>query len=268
MYNYEENREVCIMRTARGVATLKREKIGTTVLESTMRGLKDLLNRNPQKIRTIGEAIDLICGLTTDVNPRFAAVIVDFCDRQADELTEEIRACRDSEASAFDLAEKRGARDSFEALADHYRAYRAPEEPKRIGYKRIDLMGGDYLVCPEEWPILNEWDAEYCSHVVVIEIAGGGNYNAPHFIYLRPNDDMMTERDKEKAIGLALEAWPGMRRVLEDEIPLVYDSEGRALNRDEHIKGPLICFFRIRDAREYTSEKDAPYGAMIVRASV
>lgn len=263
----KENREVYIMRTARGVSAPKREKIGTTVLESTMRGLKDLLNRSPQKIRTIGEAIDLICGLTTDVNPRFAAEIVDFCDRKADELTEEMRAYRDSEASAFDLAEKRGARDSFEALADHYRVYRAPEEPKRIAFKRIDLLGGDYLVCPEEWPVLNERAAEYCSHVVVIEIAGGGNYNAPHFIYFKPNDDMMSEEEKEDAIRLAGDAWPGMRRVLKDEIPLVYDSEGRALNRDEHIKGPLICFFRIRDAREYTSKNDAPYGAMIVRRS-
>lgn len=254
------------MRTAKGVTAPTREKIGTTVLRSTMLGIKDLLNRRPQTFRTIGEVIDSICAFSTEVNPRFAAEIVDFCDRRADELTDEIRASRDSEASSFALAEKREAREFFESVADHYRVYRAPEEPKRIAYKRIDLMGGDYLVCPEEWPVLNERDAEYCSHVVVIEIAGGGNYNAPHFIYLRPNDDMMTEKEEQEAIELAANEWPGMYRVLKDEIPLVYDSEGRALNRDEHIKGPLICFFRIRDAREFTRQDEAPYGAMIIRS--
>lgn len=242
----------------------KREKLGTTVLESTFDGLRKLQARRPDA-RSIGEAIDLVCGLLLDVDPCVAKELRDHCRSMADAYDGQITSRGTAARNGYAFAEKARAMRTYADLADYLNDFCPADDDKLVGMRRVDLKGGDFLVCPESWPILNEGDAPYSSHVIVIEIAGGGDYGAPHFVYLKGDDGYITDGEKREALDIAKSMWPGMIRVLEDEVPLVYDSAGKPLNEDEHLKAPIVCYFRMPEASKCTRKEDAPYGAMVFR---
>lgn len=243
----------------------KREKLGTTVLESTLDGLRELQARRPDA-RSIGEAIDLVCGLLLDVDPRVAEELRDHCRNMADAYDGQIASLGTAARNGYAFAEKARAMRSYADLADYLNDFCPADDDRLVGMRRVDLKGGDYLVCPESWPILNEGDAPHCSQVVVIEVAGGDDYGAPHFVYLKSKPGSITGPEKDEALELAQKIWPDMGRVLLDEVPLVYDSEGNPLNEREHLEAPIVCYFMMPEASECSRKEDAPYGAMIFRA--
>ena len=243
----------------------KREKLGTTVLESTMNGLKRLQARRPEQARSIGDAIDLVCGLLLEVDPSMAEELRSHCEDKAAEFDGQMMALGATGRDSYAFAEKARVMRAYADLADYLSDFCPVEDDKLHGMRRLELKDGDYLVCPEAWPILNEADAPHCSHVVVIEVAGGGDYDAPHFVYLKPEPGWINDAQKDDALERAQKVWPGMEKVLLDEVPLVCDSEGRPLNEREHLKAPIVCYFTMPEAAQCRRKEDAPYGAMVFR---
>lgn len=244
----------------------KREKLGTTVLESTMNGLKRLQARRPGQARSIGEAIDLVCGLLLEVDPCMAEELRRHCEDKVAELDGQMMVLGAAGRDSYAFAEKARVKSAYSELADYLSDFCPMDDDRLYGMRRLELKDGDYLVCPEEWPILNEADASHCSHVVVIEVAGAGDYDAPHFVYLKSGPGWITDMQKDDALERAQKVWPGMEKVLLEEVPLVYDSEGRPLNEREHLKAPIVCYFSMPEAAQCSRREDAPYGAMVFRA--
>lgn len=244
----------------------RKGKLGTTVLESTLEKLKRFQGKRPESIRSTGEAIDYVCDMTLDMDPKAAKELLAFCAGRVNAYGLKLGNFNVSEVDGYAFAETNRILATYAKLVDFLQDYCESGESGYMGMMRIDLKGGDYFVCPDSWPILNECDAPYSSHVVVIEIAGGGDYGAPHFVYLKGDDGRITDGEKREALDLAKSMWPGMIRVLEDEVPLVCDSAGKPLNEDEHLKAPIVCYFRMPEASECRREEDAPYGAMVFRA--
>lgn len=242
----------------------KREKLGTTVLETTLEGLRKLQARRPDA-RSIGEAIDLVCGLLLEIDPCVAKELRDHCRSMADAYGSQIASLGIAGRNGYAFAEKTRAMKAYADLADYLNDFCPVDDDRLVGMRRVELKGGDYLVCPESWPILNENDAPRCSQVVVIEVAGGDDYGAPHFVYLKSGSGPITGQERDEALELAQKAWPGMERVLLDEVPLVYDSKGRPLNEIEHLEAPIVCYFMMPEAAQCARREDAPYGAMVFR---
>lgn len=253
-------------RMAKVLADSRKSKLGTTVLDSTLEKLKRFQEKRPDEIRSTGEAIDYVCDMTLDMDPRLAKELLAFCASRVKTYGVQLGSFNVSETDGYAFAETNRMLATYSKFVDFLGGYCESEKLVNAPMARVDLKDGDYFVCPDSWPILNEYDAPYCSFVVVIEIAGGGNYDAPHFVYLKSDDGYITDKEKGEALDLAKSMWPGMIRVLEDEVPLVCDSAGKPLNEDEHLKAPIVCYFRMPEASECSRKEDAPYGAMIFRA--
>lgn len=244
---------------------VKKVKLGTTVLESTLEGLKALQGKRPDVIRSTGEALDMVAGLMLNIDPTVAMELMDFCSGRAETYARELRGFTIAESDGFAYAEKSRIHGTFSGLADYMKIYCEPGDARAEGMRRIDLKDEDYVIFPGSWVVLNEASAPKSSHVVVIEVRGGSRYGAPHFVYFKERDGWMTDFEKKDALGLAERAWPGMAEVLHDEVPLVYDSDGRPLNEEDHLSAPIVCFFNMLSASDYRRPSDAPYGAMVVR---
>lgn len=243
---------------------MKKIKYGTTVQETTPGRIDELRRKNPESIRSTGEAIDYLCNLLTGLTPRFAKVLEDTCAKEIQLITNEMRALPIDGTEELTFSTKELEREQFQRLYDHLSLYyEEAEEPQ--GMRRVNLLGGDYAVFPSSWTLLEPGDcAKSCSQVGIIEIRGGSKYDAPHFVFFHNGD--YNQRDK---LQRATKLWPRMNDVIRDEVKLVTDDEGHYLNMDEHLAAPIICYFNLLDASYYQSmELEPPYGAMIYRSNV
>lgn len=243
---------------------MKKIKYGTTVQETTPAKIDELRRKNPQSIRSTGEAIDYLCNLLTGLTPRFAKALKDTCAKEIHLITNEMRALPIDGSEELTFSAKELEREQFQRLYDHLSLY-YEETIEPQGMRRIDLLGGDYAVFPSSWTLLEPNNcAESCSQVGIIEIRGGAKYDAPHFVFFHNGE--YNQKDK---LQRATKLWPRMTDVIRDEVKLVTDVEGKYLNMDEHLAAPIICYFNLLEASYYQSmELEPPYGAMIYRNNV
>ncbi len=243
---------------------MKKIKYGTTVQETTPAKIDELRRKNPQSIRSTGEAIDYLCNLLTGLTPRFAKALKDTCEKEIRLITNEMRALPIDGSEELTFSTKELEREQFQRLYDHLSLY-YEETIEPQGMRRIDLLGGDYAVFPSSWTLLEPNNcAESCSQVGIIEIRGGAKYGAPHFVFFHNGE--YNQKDK---LQCAVKLWPRMTDVMRDEVKLVTDDEGHYLNMDEHLAAPIICYFNLLDASYYQSmELEPPYGAMIYRNNI
>lgn len=243
---------------------MKKIKYGTTVQETTPEKIDELRRKNPESIRSTGEAIDYLCSLLTGLTPRFAKTLEDTCVKEIRLITDEMRALPIDGSEELTFSAKELEREQFQRFYDHLSLYyKETEEPQ--GMRRVNLMNGDYAVFPSSWTLLEaDGCAESCSQVGIIEVRGGAKYDAPHFVFFHNGE--YNQKDK---LQRAVKLWPRMTDVMRDEVKLITDDEGHYLNMDEHLAAPIICYFNLLDASYYQSmELEPPYGAMIYRNNV
>ena len=240
---------------------MKKVKLGTTVQERTINEIEWLRNSRSDSIRTPGEAIDYIFGLVTGLDAEVARALDRVCIQRISSIADEINRLRPDGSEEMNIGSKRLQQEQFCALHDHLSTLYKDEEVSD-GMKRVNLLGGDYVIFPSDWILLEPAaSAQDCSQVGVIEIRGGAKYEAPHFIFFHNGE--YSEKDK---LEKATELWPRMKEVRRDEVKLVADDQGHYLNMDEHLAAPIICYFNVLDAAYYQSvNMEAPYGAVIYR---
>lgn len=243
---------------------MKKIKFGTTVHELTPVKIDELRRKNPEVVRSTGEAIDYLCRLFTGLTPRVARVLDEACTGEIQRINNEIRDLPLDGSEEMTLSDRKLQREQLQRLHDHFSLYRGKEDEPQ-GMRRIDLLNGDYAVLPSSWILIEpEECAVSCSQVGIIEIRGGAKYDAPHFVFFHNGD--YNQKDK---LQRAAKLWPRMTDVMRDEVKLITDDEGHYLNMDEHLAAPIICYFNLLDASYYQSmELEPPYGAMIYRNNV
>lgn len=243
---------------------MRKIKFGTTVQATTPEKIEELRLKNPESVRSTGEAIDYLCNLLTGLQPRVARALDEACLREARQITNEMKALPVDGSEEMSFSQLELYREQFQRLHDHFSLYCEKEERPQ-GMRRVDLLGGDYAVLPSSWTLLEtEECANSCSQVGIIEIRGGAKYDAPHFAFFHNGE--YSQKDK---LQRATKLWPRMTDVMRDEVKLVTDDEGHYLNMDEHLAAPIICYFNLLDASYYQSmELEPPYGAMIYRNNI
>ena len=139
--------------------------------------------------------------------------------------------------------------------------------------QKIAMQDG-YLICPEDWKIVNPEDAKKCLYAGVIECRNGSRLGIPHYVYFcnyRYGSDYpkgFTDRMEKKVASL----YPTFKDVLAKQITLIDDPEnpGSYLNADEWMESPTIGHFAIyiQDDPSYGKNYNPPAGARIVRENI
>ena len=244
---------------------MRKIKFGTTVQATTPEKIEELRLKNPESVRSTGEAIDYLCNLLTGLQPRVARALDEACLREARQITNEMKALPVDGSEEMSFSQLELYREQFQRLHDHFSLYCEKEERPQ-GMRRVDLPRRR-LRCPPP-PLGLYWKQRnarsLAAQVGIIEIRGGAKYDAPHFAFFHNGE--YSQKDK---LQRATKLWPRMTDVMRDEVKLVTDDEGHYLNMDEHLAAPIICYFNLLDASYYQSmELEPPYGAMIYRNNV
>jgi hypothetical protein len=139
--------------------------------------------------------------------------------------------------------------------------------PKPV-MKKVPLKNG-YLVCPENWIILNPKACESCSYAAAIEVH---NAVLPYFIWINnhSNADEFTDQDFSTVQKLCEEAYPDFKEMVSDKMidPIPDPAHpGAYLNLTEWMAAPSIGIYSIYvDGDEsYGSDYDPPFGTKIIR---
>lgn len=134
--------------------------------------------------------------------------------------------------------------------------------------KKIKLKDG-YLICPENWILLNQDDCNSCSYAAAVEIH---NATLPYFIWINNYEkaDEYTEQDCSTVQKLCEEAYPDFKKMVSDKMidPIPDpDHPGNYLNLNEWLAAPSIGIYSIYvDGDEaYGSDYDPPFGTKIIR---
>ena len=230
----------------------------------------DLTDSNKQKLEkikadryipygnTINTLIQTFCNLPEDVQDS----LYTFCKEKMALLSREMN-------TAGDFA--------FEKLSNKYVIYGdiasffskgyklRMEDVKRTPImKKIKIKNG-YLICPDDWKLINPEDAEKCDFAYVIECRNSAKYGIPHYVYFTFADD---RADGDLINRRCVSVYPEFKEVLDKQVNPVYDPNdpSKCLNIEEHLASPYIGHFPIhRDGIDYLiADKEPPYGAKIV----
>lgn len=242
----------------------KKVKLGTTVLDTTLLAIRDAQVRHDEA-KTPGDVIDLLADLLLDVEPGVARELMNFCSEKALAISKKMGAFGMHSSEGFALAEMTREQRRYSMLADFLRGYCDIRLPESSDLIKLDLRDGDYAIVPASWLILNQELASSCEFVYVIEIKGGSRYNAPHFIYPSDHDGDISQAEREDILARIEGVWPDISKVLAEEVALRSNENGIPLNGEEHLLGPIVCFYLLPEASRCRRPEDAPYGAMVVR---
>ena len=242
----------------------KKVKLGTTVLDTTLLAIRDAQVRRDEA-KTPGDVIDLLADLLLDVEPNVARELMNFCSEKALAISKQLGAFGMHASEGFALAEMSREQRRYSMLADFLRGYCDIRLPEASDLTKLELRDGDYAIVPASWLILNKERASSCGFVYVIEIKGGSRYNAPHFIYPSEHDGDIGQVEREDVLSHIEVVWPDISKVLAEEVTLRSSENGVLLNGEEHLLGPIVCFYLLPEASRCRRPVDAPYGALVVR---
>ena len=165
-------------------------KIGTTVEVATPDRIKELRSKNPESIRSTGEAIDYLSVLLTGLTPRVAEAMDKACQKELQLTAQEMIRLSSDGSEEFSVAELDRDNDQLLRLHEHFSLYYMDvAENKPRDMRRIDLADSDFAIVPSSWILLGDGDgSESFSQVSVVEICGGAKLGAPHLAFL-PNGE-------------------------------------------------------------------------------
>lgn len=138
--------------------------------------------------------------------------------------------------------------------------------------KKIQIKNG-YLICPDDYIIVNPEDAEAMEYAGVIECRNSYKYNIPHLLFFT-NKKYNHEYDdlyEKHILGQCTKAYPRFQEILDMQVTPIDDPErpGYTLNAKEWMDAPTIGFFHvyIQDDPRYGHGYNPPDGTRIVRTS-
>ena len=115
-------------------------KFGTTVEVATPDRIKELRSKNPESMRSTGEAIDYLTVMFTGLTPRVAEAMDKACQKELQLTAQEMRHLSSDGSEELSVAELERDYDQFLRLHEHFSLYYmdvAENEPRDM--RRIDL---------------------------------------------------------------------------------------------------------------------------------
>lgn len=234
-------------------------KIGTTVEVATPDRIKELRSKNPESIRSTGEAIDYLSAMFTGLTPRVAEAMDKACQKELQLTAQELIHLSSDGSEELSVAELERDYDQLLRLHEHFSLYYMLEIKPR-DMRRIELTDNDFAVVPSSWILLGDGkSSESFSQVSVVEICGGATQDAPHFAF--PHNG---EYNEEDVLDLAIQKWPPLFDLAHD--PCVGRWNSKSANSCVYNGVPAICFYELQDASFYEGRGlDAPCGAAVHR---
>lgn len=234
-------------------------KFGTTVEVATPDRIKELRSKNPESIRSTGEAIDYLSAMFTGLTPRVAEAMDKACQKEIQLAAQELIHLSSDGSEELSVAELERDYDQFLCLHEHFSLYYMAET-KPCDMRRIDLADNDFAAVPSSWILLGDGEgSESFSQVSVVEICGGAKHGAPHFVFLHNG-----EYNEEDVLDLAIQKWPPLFDLAHD--PCVGRWNSKSAQSCVYNGTPVICFYELQDASFYEGRGlDAPCGAAVHR---
>ena len=134
--------------------------------------------------------------------------------------------------------------------------------------QKIDMFNG-YLICPNDYIILNRDDAIHCNHASVVEVRDS-DFGVPHFIFFSLKDvNNYTASDINTIEKLCVKEWPRFQEIIDSLVVPIPDASSvymRYLNEEEFAMSPKIGHFPIyveNDIR-YPINYQPPMGTKII----
>ncbi len=236
-------------------------KFGTTVEVATPDRIKELRSKNPESIRSTGEAIDYLSAMFTGLTPRVAEAMDKACQKELQLTAQELIHLSSDGSEELSVAELERDHDQLLRLHEHFSLYYMDvAENKPRDMRRIELADNDFAVVPSSWILICDCESsESFSQVSVVEICGGAKQGAPHFAFLH-ND----EYNEEDVLDLAVQKWPPLFDLAHD--PCVGRWNSKSAQSCVYNGVPVICFYELQDASFYEGQGlDAPFGAAVHR---
>lgn len=236
-------------------------KFGTTVEVATLDRIKELRSKNPESIRSTGEAIDYLSVMLTCLTPRVAEAMDKACKKELQLTAQEMRYLSYDGSEELSVAELERDYNQLLRLHEHFSLYYMDvAENKPRDMRRIELADNDFAVVPSSWILICDGESsESFSQVSVVEICGGAIQGAPHFAFLHNG-----EYNEEDVLDLAVQKWPPLFDLAHD--PCVGRWNSKSAKSCVYNGVPVICFHELQDASFYEDRGlDAPCGAAVHR---
>lgn len=122
----------------------------------------------------------------------------------------------------------------------------------------IELKDEDFVMFPNDWPVLNQDQALSCSYAYVIECSGYPKF--PHIIFFSESNDFSEELKKD-ILQKCSEKWPDLQPIIDGKTFYMYRSDSPD-NITYHYTKPKFIFFPLPDQ---DPNNEPPCGACIVR---
>lgn len=179
-----------------------------------------------------------------------------------------------------------GAGDyNFKELSEKIQAYinisTFLNDRQRISINTIDTtqtmiktqLKDGYLICPENYIILNPEEACSCPYAGVIECRNSDKYNIPHLLffstrkYSRDYDSLY----QEHILSMCCNVYPRFRDIIDMQVTPIDDPDDPIipLNAKEWMNAPTIGFFAVyvQDDPAYSRNYEPAHGTRIIRTT-
>ncbi len=241
----------------------------TTDLAEGNREILDLLKENNRW--DYGYTINTMISTFGNIPPSVKKDLLSLIKPKLKELNK-----RMDKAGVLELGELTKEHDAYDSIAkflNNGQRITLEDLQAEPTMKKVALQDG-YLICPENWIIVNPEEAENCLYAGVIECRNGSRLGIPHYVYLcnyRYGNEYpkgFTE-DMEKQIA---NKYPVFKDVLAKQVTPIDDPDnpGVTLNADEWMEAPTIGHFSIYIQGDpmYGKNYNPPAGARIVRENL
>ncbi len=125
-----------------------------------------------------------------------------------------------------------------------------------------------YLVCPDDWIIVNKEDANRYEHAILVECRHHVDYEIPYFIYFC---DGLKSVNNESLYRRITHVWPRFSEILQKQVVAVDNPKqpGTMLNYEEWNAAPNIYCYPVfeKGGTFYPMNFEPPFGTRIVHTS-
>jgi len=215
---------------------------------------------------TINTLIEIFCNVPESVKKE----LIGFIKPQLKELYRQMDGAGDFNFG--ELSEKTQSYMDIATFLNDGKRISASEIDACNSMKKIPIKNG-YLICPNDYIIVNPEQAEKCEYAGVVECRNSSKYGIPHLLFFC-NHKYGREYDhyfEEHIMKLCCKAYPRFAEIMDMQVTPIDDPEhpGRQLNAKEWMEAPTIGMFAIyvQDDPTYGRNYEPPHGTRIIRTA-
>lgn len=198
-------------------------------------------NRSPYGT-TINTLIDTFCEIPNSVKKE----LLSYIKPKIRNLYREMDGA--SEYSFKELSEKAQAYMDIATFLNNGNTLSMNEIDNATTMVRYPMRDG-YLICPDNWIIVNPEQAEKSTYAFVIECRNAGKYKIPHLLVFinRKSSDDYSDMEKKVFLSECCKVYPRFSDILALQVDPIDDPDnpGYTLNAQEWLDAPNIGYYDI-----------------------